>query len=165
MRRLGRLPLGPTLHPSLLGSFLPPIPQSAKGWSPELTRRGSCQGRTFSCKSWSKDLITLSTFDDPLGLLGVNPLQGNVYSCVHKSTASQAHPPPDVLLDHLLYHPAGKGSLCQTALRMSVYSLMDLEYFATAKGNGLASRVLRGRYIQVPWTSHTPFHLIPHWSG
>ena len=93
MRRLGRLPLGPTLHPSLLGSFLPPIPQSAKGWSPELTRRGSCQGRTFSCKSWSKDLITLSTFDDPLGLLGVNPLQGNVYSCVHKSTASQAHPP------------------------------------------------------------------------
>lgn len=39
---------------------------SAKGWFPELAWRASCQGRTFSWKSRSTDLITLSTLDDPL---------------------------------------------------------------------------------------------------
>lgn len=138
MRRLGWLPPGPTLRPSLLrGSFLPPPPQSAKGWSPELTQGASRRGRTFSCKSWSKDLITWSTLVEPLGLSDVNPLEGNVYSCVHRSTPVQA-PPPPCAPGPLPSSPTGKGrqfngSLSQTAPRRSDCSWMDPGYGATGQ--------------------------------
>lgn len=50
-------------------------------------------GQDILLQSWSKDLITLSTFDDSLGLLNVNLLEGNVYSCVHRSRPLQAYMP------------------------------------------------------------------------
>lgn len=68
---------------------LPPTAQSAEGWSPDpsrerLPRAGRAQ------KSWSKDLVTLSTLDDPLGFSGMNPVGESV--CVHSSTPRRHFP-------------------------------------------------------------------------
>lgn len=42
---------------------------------------------------------------------------------------------------------------------------MDPGYGVKANGNGLGFLVLPRRHVQVPWTSHTPFHLSSLWSG
>lgn len=64
---------------------------------------------------------------------------------------SPPHPPKCSWATSL--HPAGKGrqfngSLCQTAPRMSVYSLMDPGYGANANRNYLGSLVLLHRCIK-----------------
>jgi len=144
----------------------PPIPQSAKAWAPELTQRASHQGGTFSWKSWAKDLIPLSTLDDPLGLRDVKPLKGNVYSCVHKSTALRAPQPPPVCSRTTSRHQsAGKGrqngSLCQTAPRILLPDGARIQCKGQRKRFGTTGPSAQTHSSSLDF-SHS---LIPFWSG
>lgn len=62
--------------------------------------------------------------------------------------APSPHPHPTKCSRTTSLHPAGNGSLCQTAPRMSAYSLMDPGYGANANGNYLGSLVLQHRCIK-----------------
>lgn len=136
------------LHPAPLPQLLPSPPCPVHGGLvPRAQPRASPQGRTCSRKSWSKDLVTLSTLDDPLGFSGMNPVEESVLSvCTrapHAVTSQRCAPglPPSPAAGGRQLH----GRLCHT--RMSVCPLMDPGYGAKAKGNGLGSLVLQRRRV------------------
>lgn len=162
MKRLGGcLSVQPYIPPSSLAASFshPPV---CKGLVPRARPRAFYQGRTFSWKSWSKDLITLSTLDEPLGLQDVNPLRGNVYSCVHRSTPVRAHTlthtPPVFSWTTSCHQPTGEGSQWQPMPNGTKNSTpqWSRRYRTKAKGNISGPQVLQHRHVQVPWTSHTP---------
>lgn len=89
----GELPLGPA--PTFPSSQQPPpfpIPGLPRA-GPQSSAGEDLAGAGHSLAVWSKDLITLSTFDDSLGLLNVNLRKGNVYSCAQKQTLAGIHAP------------------------------------------------------------------------
>lgn len=165
VKRLGWLPLGPAVHPSLCPAapFCPsPLPV-CMGPAPEPAQRTPCQGRTLSGKSRSKDLITLSTLHDPLGLSDVPPPEESVdvcseaHPCRHQTARCALEPPPPspCWKERTASWQPVPNSTQNVSLFLDkprVWSKGQRKWF------GIDSWSWHRR-VQVPWTSRTPFHL------